>query len=168
MKPVFLMVSSLTNPFSRGYVHITSRNPKDPPAINPRYYSNSLDLEIMSRALLRSLDVAAAEPLCNYLKDKGNKQGMTREIMAQFAKETVGTHFHPVGTCAMKPLKIGGVVNERLVVYGTANLRVVDASIFPMHVQGNTMSLTYVIAEKAADLIKADQIRTPEFSTKVP
>jgi len=48
-------------------------------------------------------------------------------------------------------------VNGRLVVHGTNNLRVVDASICPLHVQGNTLSLTYAIAEKAADLIKEDQ-----------
>jgi choline dehydrogenase len=93
---------------------------------------------------------------------------MTPEIMAHVAKETVGTHFHPIGTCAMKALGIGGVVNEQLVVYGTANLRVADASIFRMHVQGNTMYLTYAVAEKAADLIKADQIRTYEYSTTLP
>lgn len=62
----------------------------------------------------------------------------------------------------MMPKSENGVVNERLVVYGTRNLRVVDASIMPMHVQGNIMNLVYAIAEKAADLIKEDWRRTGE------
>ena len=150
------MVFTLTNPFSRGSVHITSANLKYPLAINPQYYSHPLDLEIMSRALLRSLDVPRAESLCKYLKDDGRKPPMTKEAVTQLAMATVGTHFHPVGTCSMRPLEIGCVVNDRLVVYGTKNLRVVDASIFPMHVQGNNLPLTYWVAEKAADLIKED------------
>lgn len=71
---------------------------------------------------------------------------MTNEAVTQLAKATVGTHFHPVGTCSMWSLEIGGVVNDRLVMYGTKNPRVVDGSIFPMHVQGNTQSLTYAVA----------------------
>ena len=81
---------------------------------------------------------------------------MTKEAVTQLAMATVGMHFHPVGTCSMRPLEIGCVVNDRLVVYGTKNLRVVDASIFPMHMQGNNLPLTYWVAEKAADLIKED------------
>ena len=81
---------------------------------------------------------------------------MTKEAVTQLAMATVGTHFHPVGTCSMRPLEIGCVVNDRLVVYGMKCLRVVDDSVFPMHVQGNTSSLTYGIAEKAADPIKED------------
>ena len=65
------MVFTLTNPFSRGFVHITSANLKYPLAIDPQYYSHPLDLEIMSQALLRSLDIPRAEPLCKYLKDDG-------------------------------------------------------------------------------------------------
>jgi len=52
---------------------VTSADAKNPPIIDPKYYSHPLDLEIMSRALLRALDVATAEPLCTYIKDNGKK-----------------------------------------------------------------------------------------------
>lgn len=64
------------------------------------------------------------------------------------------TEYHHVGTCAMLPRDEGGVVDKELRVHGTENLRVVDVSIFPLHVQGNIMSTVYAVAERAADLIK--------------
>lgn len=152
----FRLVTSLMHPFSRGSVHIRSTDAKDPPVIDPKLYSHPLDIEIMSRALLRSLDVPASEPLRAYLKDDGIKEGASRETMVEVAKQSVGTHFHPVGTCSMRPLQERGVVNERLVVHGTKNLRVVDASIFPLQCQGNILSLVYAVAERAADVIKED------------
>ncbi len=64
--------------------------------------------------------------------------------------------FHPTGTCAMMSIELGGVVNERLIVHGTGNLRVVDASIMPLESRGNIQSSVYAIAERAADLIRED------------
>jgi choline dehydrogenase-like flavoprotein len=125
--------------------------------IDPAYYSHPADMKLMSHAILRTLEVAAAHPLSSYLKDMDPRSKTTLEDAVQLAKDTASTIFHPVGTCAMLPLDKGGVVNERLVVYGTTNLRVVDASIFPMQVQGNIVSLVYAVAEKAADVIKQDQ-----------
>lgn len=61
--------------------------------------------------------------------------------------------FHPIGTCAMLPQTDGGVVDPSLKVYGVENLRVIDASIFPLHVRGNIASLVFAVAERAADLI---------------
>ena len=66
------------------------------------------------------------------------------------------SNFHPVGTAAMMPREIGGVVDERLNVYGTTNVRVVDASVLPFQVCGHLVSTLYAVAERAADLIKAD------------
>jgi len=65
--------------------------------------------------------------------------------------------YHVSGSCAMLPKELGGVVNERLVVYGTANIRVVDASIFPLEPLGNIQTTVYAVAEKAADMIKEDR-----------
>ena len=61
-----------------------------------------------------------------------------------------------IGTCAMLPRLLGGVVDSRARVHGTRNVRVVDASIIPMQLSGHTMAPIYAVAEKAADLIKAD------------
>lgn len=65
------------------------------------------------------------------------------------------SNFHPVATAAMMPREIGGVVDENLKVYGTGNVRVIDASVLPFQVCGHLVSTLYAVAERAADLIKA-------------
>lgn len=68
--------------------------------------------------------------------------------------DTAGTSYHTCGTAAMLPKDKGGVVDEKLMVYGTGNLRIVDASIFPVIPRGNIQSTVYAVAERAADIIK--------------
>jgi choline dehydrogenase-like flavoprotein len=72
----------------------------------------------------------------------------------EVVKERLYTCFHPAGSCAMLPKEMGGVVDSELKVYGTKNLRVVDASIFPLEPTGNIQATVYAVAEKAADIIK--------------
>lgn len=66
------------------------------------------------------------------------------------------SNFHPVGTAAMMPRSIGGVVDERLRVYGTANVRVVDASVLPFQICGHLTSTLYAVAERASEFLKED------------
>ena len=72
----------------------------------------------------------------------------------EYVRNHVSTQYHLIGTASM-----GQVVDERLKVFGVKGLRVVDASVFPGHVSGNIMSTTYAVAEKGADIIKADDGR---------
>lgn len=153
------IVLSHLYPFSRGSVHIDSADPTAKPTIDPRYFSHPLDAEIMARHMLYMERVAATEPFASLIKPGGVRYPPRLEDL-DTAKEhvrlTSGTTFHPTGTCAMMPKELGGVVDERLLVHGTASLRVVDASIMPIITRGNPQSTVYAVAERAADLIKED------------
>ncbi|TVY43942.1 Glucose oxidase [Lachnellula occidentalis] len=80
----------------------------------------------------------------------------TERLQTRLTDLAVSSNSHPLGTAAMMPRKLGGVVDNRLKVYGTANVRVVDASIIPFQISGHLTATIYAVAEKAADLIKAD------------
>lgn len=157
-----------TRSLSRGSIHINSSDPTEQPTIDPNYYGHPLDLDLAARSITHMLKVATHEPLrsCLDLDADGNMKfhpssGLkgiptTLEEAKKVAAENTITEYHPIGTCAMLPREKGGVVDAACKVYGTSNVRVVDASIFPTHVQGNIVSLVYAVAEKAADMIKRD------------
>lgn len=105
--------------------------------------------------------IAAAEPLASLLKTDGRRLPGGIDIGSlegakEHCRRNLITNNHPCGTCAMMPRAMGGVVDDRLKVYGVKGLRVVDASIFPMIPRGNIQSSVYAVAEKAADLIRED------------
>lgn len=158
-----------TRSLSRGYVHINSSDPAAHPTIDPAYFKHPLDLDIMARAALHVISLAEIEPLKSALRrdsngkpilvsTSGSKIPETLEEAKEFCRQNTVTEYHPIGTCAMLPKEKGGVVSDELKVYGTSNVRVVDASIFPTHVQGNIVSLVYAVAEKAADIIKGNKV----------
>lgn len=155
-----------TRSLSRGSVHINSLDPTKHPTIDPNYFDHPLDLDMAARSVVHALKLTEYEPLRSTfdLDDNGQVQlhpstGATcipktlEEAKKLAAKNTV-TEYHPIGTCAMLPREKGGVVDSQCKVYGTSNVRVVDASIFPTHVQGNIVSLVYAVAERASDIIK--------------
>ncbi|KAL8695818.1 MAG: hypothetical protein Q9224_003138 [Gallowayella concinna] len=151
----------VAHPFSRGYVHINTTDPNDDPKFDPRYLSHPLDYEVLADLQYFNYKAATTPPLSTHLKGNGTVLGGSlTELNETSVRDLINVGFitgwHVVGTCAMLPRDQGGVVDTRLKVYGTKNVRVVDASITPLHVRGNTVSLTYAIAEKAADIIKAD------------
>lgn len=152
---------ALAHPYSRGTVHIASASPSDPPTIDPQYLSNPLDLEILSRHMRFIPTIAETQPLASLVKDGGRRLPPNVDISSvdaakEHCKRNLITNNHPCGTCAMLPSEKGGVVDDRLRVYGVSGLRVVDASIFPMIPRGNIQSSVYAVAERAADLIRED------------
>jgi choline dehydrogenase-like flavoprotein len=156
------IVCETSYPLSRGSSHISSSSSADPPNFDPGYLRNSLDVEILARQALFMEKIVSIEPLASLLKPGGKRlpsygQFSDLESAKEYLKRTTTSSWHPVGTCAMLPREKGGVVDDRLVVYGTTNLRVVDASIMPLISRGNTQSTVYAVAEKAADLIKENQ-----------
>jgi choline dehydrogenase-like flavoprotein len=153
-----------TRSLSRGSVHINSSDPTVQPDIDPAYFNHPLDLDMMARAVLHIFAFTSIEPFASVLRRDSDGNPIvpktigavpkTLEEAKELVRNNTATEYHPVGTCAMLPKEKGGVVDNELKVYGVDGLRVVDASIFPLHVQGNIVSLVYAVAEKAADIIK--------------
>jgi choline dehydrogenase len=147
-------------PYSRGHVHITSRDPQAHPEIVANYLEDSRDQEIHLAAMKIARDLMDT-PIMSKVVESEVAPGMSNTSDADllsYALETGVTLYHPVSTCRMGPNPdMGDVVDNRLRVYGILNLRVVDASIMPELVSGNTNAPTIMIAEKAADMISADR-----------
>ncbi|KAJ7206782.1 hypothetical protein GGX14DRAFT_456830 [Mycena pura] len=147
----------IQHPFSRGYIHINSTSVFDYPEINPNYLSISYDLDVMRAALQYVRRIIATSPMSGMISSEtspGASKSADTDINSYIESSSV-TEYHPIGTNSMLPLEYGGVVNTSLVVYGTANVRVVDVSIVPLHISAHTMATAYGVAERAADLIKA-------------
>ena len=97
---------------------------------------------LYARLMLWLEELVQTEPLAGFLKPNGRRNAenafMTDLSAAKrYLKETVTSYWHPAGTCAMMPREIGGVVDGLLIVHGTTNLRVVDASVFPLIPRGD-------------------------------
>lgn len=153
------LISSLSYPLSRGSVHIQSANPQDAPLIDHGILRHPVDLELHARHSMWLDKFAEAEPMASLLK-KGGQRLHTAEPLTELekakelCKELILSVYHVSGTCAMMPQEDGGVVDPKLKVYGTTNLRVVDASIFPLEPRGNIQATVFAVAEKAADIIR--------------
>ncbi|KAJ7787676.1 GMC oxidoreductase [Mycena olivaceomarginata] len=170
-KKYLTFTGNLHFPFSTGNIHISSTNPHVQPNIDPHYYEQDFDLQVMVSVLkfLRKLgntggfkDLFAAET------DPGAAVQTDEEIM-DYIKNHGGPEYHTVGSAAMLPREKGGVFCANLPgrqVYGTSNIRVVDASlllhirvlrgfsVLPLQISAHPMSTLYGIAEKAADIIR--------------
>ena len=155
----FSISSYLLYPLSRGSVHIRSANPQTSPTIDPAYFSHPLDLEVLARHIQFSAKIRATKPLADLFKPDGrcSTDGVYAtdlDFAKAFVAQTAISGWHCTSTCAMLPRDKGGVLDEKLIVHGTANLRVVDASSFPIIPGGNPQSTVYAVAERAADFIK--------------
>jgi len=141
-------------PESRGTVHIKTSNPLDPPAIAPNYLDAAADHRVTVEGLKwvrRIADQAAFEPYREAETVPGPQVASDEDLLS-YARQASSTLYHPVGTCKMGADAMS-VVDETLKVHGTQHLRVVDASIMPRLISGNTNAPTIMIAEKAADMI---------------
>jgi choline dehydrogenase len=145
-------------PQSRGTVFVKSRDPMQAPGMLPNYLSHDADQRCAVASIKYARHLAAAPALADYISEEyrpGPATGSDEEIL-DWARNYGATIFHPSGTCKMGDDALA-VVDARLRVHGLAGLRVVDCSIMPTLVSGNTNSPVVMIAEKAADLILADQ-----------
>lgn len=151
--------ASPLQPFSRGSTHISSPSALSPPLIHPAYLSHPLDAELFAHHILYLETIASTPPLASYLKPSGRRSPAPLTSLdgaKEFLRQSAISNWHPTSSCSMLPREKGGVVNSRLRVYGTKNLRVVDASVLPIVPRGNPQSTVYAIAERAVDLIRED------------
>ncbi|PLB48800.1 choline dehydrogenase [Aspergillus steynii IBT 23096] len=140
-------------PFSRGSVHIQSADPASSSQIDPKYLTNPSDHDSMIRHVQHLQEILRSTQLLPFVDAPPPHD---REVLAQLVREAMAVPVaHPCGTTAMLPREKGGVVGPDLKVYGVSNVRVVDASIFPLIPQANPISTVYTVAERAADLIRA-------------
>ncbi|KAJ1300912.1 hypothetical protein OPQ81_003337 [Rhizoctonia solani] len=148
-----LMVNQ--HPFSRGNVHINSSDQLMNPQINPNYLSKSIDQETFLQALKFGLRISQTEPLASLVvaRQDPSPETTSNEAYTEYVKMNARTIHHPIGTAALAPRAIGGVVDTSLKVYGTSNVRVVDASIIPIHMGTHLSRTVYGIGERAAAII---------------
>ena len=143
-------------PHSRGSVGLQSRDPLDVPLIDPAFLSDDRDSALMVEGVKKLRTIMQAPALLAYR----GKEIYTADIQTDaqwesYIRQRADTIYHPVGTCKMGAAHdLMAVVDPHLSVKGVAGLRVVDASVMPTLVSGNTNAATVMLAEKAADLLR--------------
>jgi len=153
-QPGLTIAPCQVRPESRGHVRIVSADPATYPAIAPNYLSASLDQEVVVASLRIGRNIAgqpALQPFVEHEMMPGLAMSTDEELLA-YARMAGSTIYHPVGTCQMGH-GVDAVVDPQLRVRGVEGLRVVDASVMPRLISGNTNAPTIMIAEKAADMI---------------
>ncbi|VDC03220.1 unnamed protein product [Peniophora sp. CBMAI 1063] len=148
-------------PFSRGTISITSTNPFAPPSISPNWFSVPFDMSVQlaGARLVRSVfETPPMRDITNGTEALPSfdvvPRGASDAVWAEWILGAFEGNSHPLGTAAMMRRALGGVVGADLKVYGTANVRVVDASILPIQLSAHLSSTVYGVAEKAADIVK--------------
>ena len=157
--PGFTMSVCQLRPESRGTVRIRSTDPFEAPAMQPKYLSAELDRRCAVAGVKLARAIAATSAMRSYVVEEyrpGESARSDDEIL-EFARNFGATIFHPSGTCRMGNDAMA-VVDDRLRVHGIRGLRVVDCSIMPRLVSGNTHAPAVMIAEKASEMILEDNL----------
>ncbi len=152
--PACTLVAIPCRPESRGWLRIASPDPTQPPKMQPNYLATQGDKDTIVAGLKVSRAIFATKAMRQYVtvEEMPGPAAKTDEDLLNHVRATAGTTFHQTSTCMMGPGPMA-VVDQSLRVKGTEHLRVVDASVMPAVVSGNTNATVIMIAEKAADAI---------------
>lgn len=156
--PGFSIGLSNCRPSSRGEIMIRSNNPLDYPKITANAYSTNADVDEMLAAVKFVRRIASMPAMAEIIEEEvlpGPSIQSDADLIQDFRKRS-GTVYHPVSTCRMGPDASRAVVDPRLKVHGLDGLRVIDASIFPDNITGNTNAASILTGWKGADLVLED------------
>jgi choline dehydrogenase-like flavoprotein len=152
-----------SQPFSRGSIHIGSRDPLDYPVIDYNFHHVQADMVIQIGLMRYARRFFSTAPFSSFVGEE-TSPGLSAlpidasdDLWEEWIRSTAETTSHEVGTAAMRPKELGGVIDSHLRVYGTQNVRVIDASIWPSHLSGHLSGTCYMVAEKAADIFLAER-----------
>ena len=142
-------------PHSRGHVRIASNDPFAAPEIQPNYMADERDVEALLGGIKYVRRLFGAAPLSTYIESETwpGTDATNDQALIDFARNTGSTVYHPVGTCRMGTGSDAPVDPATLRVKGLDALRVIDASVMPSMISGNTYATTIMIAEKGAELV---------------
>ncbi|XP_048514257.1 glucose dehydrogenase [FAD, quinone]-like [Athalia rosae] len=174
----YRLPATILRPKSRGYVKLKDANPEHYPIIVPNYFSDPQDLEVLVEGTLLAYKFSQT-PTMQRFKPRLNRNPISPECakFPYFSKNYLRCHAryypqtaeHPSSTCKMGPAYDDmAVVDSRLRVYGIKRLRVVDSSIMPTIVSGNTYAPAVMIGEKGADMIKEDLVSSNDMQSDAP
>ena len=143
-------------PASRGSIHLASTDPEVQPSICPNYLTDVIDQDTMIGGLRKAREIFSQPALAKYvdIETVPGPEVQTDAEILDFARRTGNTVYHPIGTCKMGTDPMA-VVDPELKLHGLDRLRVADASVMPLMPSANTNAAVLMIAEKAADMIKA-------------
>lgn len=162
-RPAISAAINVSYPRARGHVRLRSSDPFAPPKIEHALLANDADVDGLIRGseLCRRIFAAAAFDGARLRERLPGPQVRTRDEWVDYLRRTAFLGYHPIGTCRMGPATDpNSVVDPELRVHGIGGLRVIDASVMPQPISGNTNAATMMIGERAADLVLSARRRS--------
>jgi choline dehydrogenase-like flavoprotein len=152
----YAITVSLMSPFSRGSLRLASMTPGAAPVIDPVYYTDQRDLDIVAAGLRIAREIGAAPALTPWcgMEALPGQEVRGKENLRSYVRTNIRSYSHYAGTCAIGTDE-RSVVDASLQVNGVGNLRVADASVMPAPISANTNATVYAIAERAAEIIRS-------------